>query len=271
MVGLAAVFLVVGVFAIAQADGPRAYTFMWRVPLAVFVVVAGLWSVGRAAEAVLPARARLFAVVAIVAVVAWGSIDLAAAIPSARPSVDLDLREPTLRRLVAQVDEDGFPAGRSVLVRPAGPNLPNLFRGVVNELDRAGVDVRVDPTQGRIFGPERVAGPADVDATWYVVELGSYLEPLLATPGARVVARTDPLNAAEEAELTMLQSRLGRQLRRAGRSDLREHVDSPLIALIVAKVRGVDQDVAGRVAALNDEVARSGSCRCAIVEIRAPR
>jgi hypothetical protein len=269
-VSLAAVLLLVGIIAISSADEPRAYTFGWRAVIAAFVVVTCLWAV---AAAVRPRVSRPLGLVAtgvVLALVVWSTLDMSVAVSSSAEYSGLEQRGPALGVVMDQLRHDGLPARSVILVEPVGPNLPSLFDGMIDALDRAGVDVRVNPTEGRIFGEQRTALPRQADEIWRVAELGSYVPALLARPGARLVARTTPLTRRDEREIARLQQQLLGELRAAGRMDLRTHLDSSLFALAVASVPGVDRSAAARLAALNQKVQRSGGCRCAIVATPGP-
>jgi hypothetical protein len=155
------------------------------------------------------------------------------------------------------------------LVRDTGESVALIFNGLIDELDRQGVDVRVDTALRRRTGYERVITLAHADALWYVTEHGGYLGVLLRVPGSRLIASTSPLAPAREAELSRLQAQLWDQLRRAGRRDLIGWLDNPYVYFNVAQVAGVDRRAALRIGQLAGEVARSGSCRCGVVSLPA--
>lgn len=260
-VALAATLFVATILAISRADEPRAYTFEWRVVVAAYIVVVCVQAL--VAWLPHPQTAQYVAGALAVAIAVWGAVDLSVRIVEGGAS-PLQTRARALAAMLPALDR--APHDR-VLVRPAGNTLHGLFDGVVNELDRRGVDVRVDPRQGRIFGGNRRGLPAGVDEVWYVSEVGSPVPGLLREPGARLVASTSPLSHAENEELDRLQTRVREQLRKAGRAGLSQHLDRSLFALIVGSVPGVDQNAARRISALNALVDRSGGCRCAIVAV----
>jgi hypothetical protein len=262
MIALATALFVVGVFAISRADEPRAYTFEWRVVVAAFVIVAGL----RAISAWAP-RPRLVVPIAgtlALAVAVWGAVDLSTRVTdnSVGP---LEARSVAIASMLPLIRST--PTARRVLVRPAGASLRSLFDGVIDELDRHGVDVRVDPQLGRIFGGHRRATPQQADEIWYVTEEGSFVPALLAQPGARTVASTSPLDRAENAELDRLQAKLRTELQRAGKPHAVDFLDQPLFALLVRNIPGLDTAAAARISALNEKVARDNGCRCTIVAV----
>jgi hypothetical protein len=265
LLGLATLMLVVGIAAISGADQARGYTFGWRPVIAVFVVVASVWSISSLVGPRLPGRVRAACPAIAVGAVAWAFISLSVAIPSAGFGA-LTHDEPAMHLVALQIDRAGLPHG-TVLVRSTGEDLRSLYDGVIDQLDRRGVDVRVDSPFGRVFGDRRTSTPAHAASLWYVTEHGSYRAALLRLPGAHLVASTTPLSAAREAELSRLQAQLWDQLRRAGRTDLLGFVDNPFVVFKVTGVPGVDPLIATRIGRLDDAVQRSGGCRCAVVAV----
>jgi hypothetical protein len=138
-------------------------------------------------------------------------------------------------------------------------------RALVNEAARAGLPVTVDDALDYQFGYSRTAPPDSVDQMWYVVENGGSLSVLAAAPGARVLWNASPLSDRDERALQDGQRELWRQLQRAHRDDLFYQLQSPLVALTVAGIPGVDGSLAARVAALNQRAQRGSPCRCGIV------
>jgi hypothetical protein len=271
LVGLAALMLAVGVIAISGADEPRAYTFQWRATVAAFLTVACASAVVVAIARRLGTRAALwrrFAVLVGIAVVAWGSVVMTVAVVR-RPSALLATREGDLQAMMRTVDTTVHPHG-TLRVRPVGVSLPSLFDGVVNELDRRGVDVRVDPERGRVFGSARTIARSARVPTWYVTEAGSEVPQLRARyPGARVLVASTPLSAAEERELARIQTGLGHTLDTTGRSDLRQYLDSSFVGFHVNGIPGITPIEVLRLAQLNGRLERNGQCRCAIVAVPA--
>jgi hypothetical protein len=135
-----------------------------------------------------------------------GLITLTVAIPSAGFGA-LTHDEPAMHLVALQIDRAGLPHG-TVLVRSTGEQLRSLYDGVIDQLDRQGVDVRVDGRFAHVFGDQRTTTRAHAVSLWYVTEHGSYAAALLRLPGAHLIARTTPLSAAREAELSRLQAQL---------------------------------------------------------------
>lgn len=268
---LAGLLLFVAVSAISRADLPISYTFQWRVVVASFIVVVSVQAiatfVGRSRPALRTAGAATACALAV-----WGSVDLSAGVvsqardgPIERQSVELAQILPTIRSAA----HDGE-RSRVVLVRPVGGiGIAGLVNGVINEFDRAGADVLVDARYGRFFGTHRVGRAAGADTVWYVSGSGSDRAAMLRIPGGRVVASTSPLSRGDEAELRQIQAVLGRRLVRAGLDRLTDQLDSPLLVYALRKVPEVDPRLAARASLLNERVARSGRCRCTIVEVSA--
>lgn len=266
MVVLAALLFVLTIVSIARADQARGYVFYWRIPVAAFIVVASVWSVARLAAPLVPRLVRWMAASSAVALVAAASVTLVAAVPSAGSTL-LDAREPALRQVMRQVER--HPPHGVVLVRFVGTSDASLFDGVVNALARDGVDVRVNPDLARAFGAQRAAKASQATFVWYVTEQGSFVLPYLTEPGARLIATTSPLPAAEEAELSRLQQEIRAELTRAGRPALADDLDNTLLGFQLTGVPGLDHAAVDRIAALNEVVQRRGGCRCAIVSVPA--
>jgi hypothetical protein len=262
MVGFAALLLGVGMIAVSRADEPRGYTFEWRFVVAAFVVVASLWAIARAVQPSPTSRQRTIAIGLIVAVATWGSAVRAVSETTGRPAF-LEARDATLLQLMNEVNVRSIPKRTKILVRYYGTDLPSLFDGVVDALDRAGIDVRVDAFRARVFGSQRVGTAGAADEVWYVTEQGSLVPALDNIPNAHVIAATHPLPRKDDAELTRMQQVLLRE-------NPRLLVDSPLVAFLTANDKGVDQTDARRVALLDVEVDRNGGCRCAIVAVAGP-
>jgi hypothetical protein len=170
------------------------------------------------------------------------------------------------RTILAALAARGQPADdEKVLLRFEGPALLGLQASVVNELVRDGKQVVVDDDQGLRFGYGRTADPAEVDDIWYVFDSGALASVRAAEPGARVIASATPLDADDEARMRVLQRGVAAELTAAGRPDLIEWLDDPLVGFALADVEGLDQDAITEIAALNERVEATGGCRCAIV------
>jgi len=153
------------------------------------------------------------------------------------------------------------------LVRSTGDRFRLLYNGLIDLLSRRGVDARLDPSGGRLFGEQRTVTLARAGALWYTTERGSYISALLRLPGAHLIARTSPLRPASEAELSRLQNQLWDQLERTGHSKLIRFLDSPFIGFATARIQGLDPRSVARIGQLDEAVSRSGGCRCAVVAL----
>jgi hypothetical protein len=265
MLGLGVLMVATSVIAIAGADEPRAYLFPWRAVVAAFLGVAAASAVVNAFSPRFGRSARLVVAVVAVGVVAWGSIAMTAAVVR-RPSVLLTAREPDLEQVMRTLDrDDRLP--RTVRLRSTPPPWSSFFDGMVNELDRRGVDVKVEPRLGHVLGEERTVAPSARVPTWFVTETGSEIPGLLARPGARLIVATTPLPAALERELTALQRRIAASLVQAGRSPRHLGLSASVAAPQLAGLPGVSADDLRRLVGLNAMVEASRRCRCAIVEV----
>ncbi len=266
-VWLSALLFVVATVAIGNADEPRAYTFGWRAVVAAFIVVSCVWAIATAVPKSAYRPMRAIALGVLLVVVTAATVSLAVSVGSDTSYSGLEHRGPVLGQVMHQIQDQRVPKDSVILLRTLGTNLPSLFDGMVDALDRDGVDVRVLPRLGRVFGDQRTAARADANQVWTVIEAGSYVPQALRPAGARVIASTTPLTPPQEAEIARLQQQLIRELTDAGRPDLRSLVDQPLIGVTVLGIPGVDQAAASRLADLNQIVVSSGSCRCAVVAV----
>ena len=266
LVALTATLVVVGLVSVARVVGaPERYVFFWRVPLALLVVFVTGWAFWLAARLDERPRARRLAGGALAAIVVVASATLSVRIAQVD---DVSDAEPLAHEAVASA-RSSLPDGR-VLVRAAGVGFLGIQRTVVNELDRHGASVFADEDHGFMFGYSRTAAPDDVDEIWYVTEGGEYLSVLSAAPGARMIWESSPLTAAEEEELRAGQRALWGTIEGSGRDDLFGVLQSPLAAIALDGVPGIEPDLANRVAELNGIVSDAETCRCAIVAFDDP-
>lgn len=262
LAGLMVVASVAGVAALAGVRGDAlAYLFQWRSLLATFLVASLLLLVARALG--LHRHRRAWGIAGLSAVALLLVEITGSSLQVARNDRGRVLPyEPVAAEVFGRLEDEGLPSG-PVLVRGSG--LGGLMEGVLDELDRRGVQVRVDEEWAYKWGHGRVATPAEVDSVWYVVQDGHLVSDLTARPGAEVLARLSPLAEADEVELVELQRGLAPELRDAGRPELVGYLDSSLFPFIADDVEGLDQGDVDRLAALNQEVEQTGRCRCAVV------
>ena len=131
--------------------------------------------------------------------------------------------------------------------------------------------MKVDERYGFHFGDQRTARRDEVDEVWYVSEEGRFRSLLPHTAGARLVASSTPLRPGEEREMQQLQRDAAAALTAAGRDDLLPALDNVFVEVLLGAeldrgpIPGLDRGMLARMAELNVKVAKSGSCRCAIV------
>lgn len=259
LVELSVLVFVVGALAMTRVTGDATpYLFYWRLVIGPFSVLAPLWVVVRWAQ---PPRSTLR--------IAGGAVlALAVLVPSlvlardvADHPADVMPFEGVARTLLDQAE---LPRGPT-LVRIAGSPLGGVQGGIVDELDRRGVDVRVEPRRPYPFGRDRLGRPASVDTVWYVVEEGRYLSLLTRLPGAEVVARISALSPEDEAELVELQRRMAAILLDRDKRDLVGQLDAPLATFALQDVAAIEAADRDRLTELLERASAGGRCRCAIV------
>jgi hypothetical protein len=242
--------------AVSRISGGAFPYVMFYVPAtAVLLVVAAVVGLGRSRRSLRRPAAVILAVGLV-----WSSAVLVR--NAADRTTPNDLFGHDADALLAQLPE---PEGR-LLLRTTGANFGAVHGALVDEYDRRGVDVRVDPVLGPAFDRRHVAEPDDVDRVWYVSESGTDTRALLDEPGSKLLASTSPLSADQEAQLVRDQEQLRRQLAAAGRVDLVRALSHPAVELSLAGVPGVEHDTVKRVAELNQLIERSGRCECAVIE-----
>lgn len=264
LVALLAVLTVVGIVALARVEPPLdTYLFHWRALLATLIAGTTVWTVARAVG-VARSRPASLALLAIgVGLVAWSSVTLSSDV--ADPPSESNPFASDASALVDQLDEH-LPTDPFV-VRNVGSAYRGLYGAIVDELDRSGAPVRVAPDEEFAFGSHRGASIRDDDEVWFVAEEGRDVSLLTALPGARVLARTTPLGAEDEAELVRIQRQLARELEAGGHADLVSLLEYPEFAPALADVAGIDQDAVRRMTELTR--ATEGRCRCAVIAIPA--
>jgi len=263
LVVLLAAFSVAGVLAVRQSPSTiEPYLFRWRVPLAVLVVAGVLWTLARCTGM----RRWPWA---------WRAAGAVLVVAAVLPSVELvrqvaDAREHLSRFEVAVADaaeqlEDGGAFDQPGILRFEGSNAGGLWGGLVDELDRRGLPVRVDRALDYQFGRHRRAKPDRVGTVLYAVDEGHLLSVLGALSDAEVVAEVTPLSDRDEAAMTAAQRRLARVLVREGRAEDLRLLDSTLLGFALAGVPGLAAEDISTVARLAEVVRREGPCRCGVV------
>jgi hypothetical protein len=267
LIALVAVLVIVGIVTLGRVDPPLdTYLFEWRIVLAIFVFVAAGWALVNVPELRDAIGLRMIAALCVLSLLAWAAavltVDLAR-----RPRVNR--YQPDAVVLLRQLHHAGIPS-RPFIAQRVGTAYLGMHAAIVDQLDAEGRPVRVDPPAASAWGRHRSLPPDQAQVIWYVIEEGRHVSLLTAVPGARVVARTTPLSAAQEAELVALQRSLTLALHRAGRSDLNPFLEYSVLVPLLVGVPGVDREQVTRVRELEDRVNRSGRCRCAVIAF-APR
>lgn len=264
----------VGVLGVAAVyAGSRLAHPLWiylltpRITVATLLVAATVWTLGlglgrgvdrrRLLTGVISAAAAL-AVVAGSTTLAWDT--------ATHPRLEAVSRS-TVLAFVPRLERIG--PERPVLLRDATYRLTGLFDGLVDELDRAGLPVRVDDFQAPRYGTHRGAALGEVEEVWIVADVGAVLSDVAGLPGARVLALESPLSRREELEIRRIQRRLLTALELADRKDLVGALGSSDGVFEVAPLPGVVREDVERLAELNAKVERSGIRRSAVVALPA--
>jgi hypothetical protein len=241
---------------------PQWYRFIWRVVAASATVVLTL-TIG--VEAIRP-RWRATGWVwtgALIAIVAVGSGSFAGQVAAANGPVRP--AEPIEASILAQLHRAGQPDGRA-LIRIWGYQPVGLQNGLIDELSQENKAVFVDPTLGFVFGYGRTATPQSVDEILVVVEDSGLYTILSHFRGARVVAVSHPLPAAQQTELINLQRHLDLVLTADGKAGMTLSLGNALFAeTALANVRGVTLQERQRLAQLDTAVS-AHICLCGVVE-----
>jgi hypothetical protein len=270
LVAVAGLFALTGALAYSGIEPPPwQYLAMWRIPVAVLVWFASLWAIARWAWRSTSwqwtRRTSAVLVCASFVVITWGAGGYALRVlDHGKPVVNWDT-SPVL--LADHILRDGKPAG-SVLVWQVGGGLSGLDVGLVDELDRRGVDVHLDDRGVTAEVDRRVASQRDVDQVWYMVT-EPWVSNYSSRAGATVLARLTPLDPARDRELGALQRWLLDELHEHGKDDLEWLAESDLVSPQLVGIPGIDEQKVHRLAMLNHEVIHSSRCRCAVVSMPA--
>ena len=261
LVELVGFVTVSALIAMSQITGDQfGYLFEWRIFVAILVVVACAWSVApwiREHPTIWSAAGALLVgtVMATSAVLAYR----VATFPDNLEPSDA-LLEPMVNRLVRQAPRSGH-----LLVRADGSTRVGVASTLVNELDRHGIRAGIDPWLDFEYGPGRRLSARDASEIWIVAEEGWQASRLRAIPGGRELASSHALSDHDERELSRIQRTLWHQLRIA-RADARiAALDNPFFAMIVARQRGIDHQLAERASVLDAKASRAAVCRCVVI------
>ena len=174
LVVLAGFLLIATVASIARSDNSFSYTFAWRGVVGPAVVIFALVPLAqRFVE-----RGRIFRITALSAVVLMILVAVPLRLSRMPGERATSAYEQTIKSLVGAINAQEIAHSKRV-----GVEIPEvtyttyaLARGLVNELDRSGFDVRVRGSNwlGREFGETRLGRFSDDDEVWFLVE-GSVL------------------------------------------------------------------------------------------------
>jgi len=258
---------VVGTIALSQLK-PAAWSYMslWRFPLAILVVTVTAWTLWRGLPHH-PHAARTTGIGVLLIAIVGGVVPITRDILETAHVASF---HDDVAKVIDQIDTKDVRG--SVLVRNVAPALRGVAPTLIDELDRNGVAVRVDAPAGAAWDESRVATPSEVDHVWIVTEDGTRGSLLRGSPGARVLAHTSPLPAAQERELSRLQRALALQLFDLGRADLVQYLEYPdFVPLLATEAPELDPAAVDRVATLVKRSAAIGGCRCTVIEFAPDR
>jgi hypothetical protein len=269
LVGIAACFVVAGGVAYTKLESPLfSYVVMWRAPVAVLVWFSAVWSIGRWAGRrwlrTANVAVRTAAALVSVGAVLWASGGLATRVfAHGHPVVAWD------KSAVLLADESlQHERPSSVLVWQVGGGFNSTATGLIDELERRGVDARVDQhgTKAELY--RRSGTKHDVQRVWYVIE-EPQVQDYASRPGATVLAHITPLSPKKELELMHLQTWFLDKVRADNKLDALWMADWEGVNAERLGYRGADARRIRRLAALNLEVITADRCRCAVVSVDA--
>lgn len=207
----------------------------WSVTVAMAIVSAATYVVAlrrwRGDGSRRPLLVGVTAVGAVLAAVSFGSLVVAAAdaqVPEPRLSDPLGALLPSTEAAVRAGDGAAVGAdGRYVVTWSDAYFFGSQGYGLVNELERAGLDVGVDPTFRVPVTPQRVIDRAEADAEIHL-STGVYIDEWRANPDAVEVAYADLRTPDEVAEYEALHDLVTEGLAGAGLDELLPLVDTNL-------------------------------------------
>jgi hypothetical protein len=165
------------------------------------------------------------------------------------------LVDPTVEAILDGVGESIGPDGRYVVTWTDAYFFGSQGYGMVNELERAGLDVGVYDTWRVPVTPQRVVPIEEIDAE-VVLATGQFVERWRADPRVVEVAAVDPKSPDEQAEYARLRRELIDDLRRSGLDDLVPVVDANLFGVqLDPRVSAADGERVDRMLFLGQETA----------------
>jgi hypothetical protein len=251
--------------AMAMVTGDQLpYLIEWRTFTALLIAVACFWSLRWWVREPVARRSALAVLVLVVLV---GSVTLTRSVldvPQAIRAGD-DYVGRVATRLV-----DETPDNHGLLVRAVGRQNLGIMPTFVDEMERRGRPVHVDAGLDFEYGPQRTMKARAASTIWVVAEDGWVGSRLRAIPGGKVVFSDTGLDARDERTLAAAQRRLYDELRRAHHREYIGLLDAPWLAFAIRHHKGVDLDLAARVASLNQRSNARSICRCVVVAFHRP-
>ncbi|MGB3735169.1 MAG: hypothetical protein WA964_09465 [Ilumatobacter sp.] len=233
-----AVALLVGWFSMTRIFGKIwFYLTLWAWGTALLVLVSIGWTtylvVRDRFDDRLPGRWKRLVVGAAIAVPTVLSLGAAATlqVPEENLSTGLgDVLDDTEQAIRDGVGDAVGPGGRYVVFWQDVNFIGAQGYGLVNELERRGLDVGVHETWRVPVTPHRVFPQGTYDAEVHIVS-GAYIDEWRSRDGYVEVASADPRSPAEAAEFDRLRSRVLERFDELGRSDLADILDLNLFGV----------------------------------------
>jgi hypothetical protein len=132
----------------------------------------------------------------------------------------------------AGAGEASGPDGRYLITWSDAYHIGSQGFGLVNELDRRGIDVGVPPSKRVPATPHRVLAQADATARIHLAT-GSFVDRYAELPGAVEIAHADPRTRAERAEQAALRASVSDDLRAMGLDELVPKLDDNLFGAAI--------------------------------------
>jgi hypothetical protein len=197
--------LVLGVVAVMRTLGPVLdYRLRWTWMLAVVALVLVAWTAWQYAVQRWPRAERAVLIPAAVAVLAVVTgVNVVTAATAGTPwRADSEI----MAQLTPRVRDTIEPDAGQVVLSDIYSHASWYTRGLVLQLERAGIDSRVPASQAKVVGRSRVYDPSEPIQASLVVVMDKNVTDLLADPNFRLVARWKP---APQSRLAKAFSRRG--------------------------------------------------------------
>jgi hypothetical protein len=260
----ATALLLVAFASLSRVVGERwPYLFTWRYAVVWFIIGVLIVAIASLARRPMPAFAKSFRWAALAFAVSLFGFAVVVKVVHTPYGQILPFERAT-EKLAAQIDAADLRSQPVQLVHVDG-FVHGVGDGLMNKLDEEGWRVGAEPGLVYKYGSGRAVSPKSSNGLWYVTETSAGTTLTESVPGARVVAMVTPLSGDEERELTRLQRQFIARMRETKHMELLPAVDYELVALATygrMDTRGIDMN---RMGELNGKVARSASCRCAVV------